>query len=101
MVSFIRRNFFSAVLLVIIILIMISFLFTLYNRQVMITNNVLKRQTEEVKEQMDVIFSMTLRQIDLGLRGYALTGSEQLLSPYTSAFQLNEENLWKIDSLFR
>src|SRR5690606_27515543 len=99
MANFIKRNFFHAVLLLIVILIGVSFLFTLYNRQVMITNNELKRQTEEVKAQLDFIFGNTLRQIDLGLRGYALTQSEQLLIPYNSAIQANDENLWKIDSL--
>ncbi|HLT72156.1 MAG TPA: CHASE3 domain-containing protein, partial [Cyclobacteriaceae bacterium] len=99
MANFIKRNFFNAVLLLIVILIVISFLFTLYNRQVMIANNELKRQTEEVKAQLDFIFGNTLRQIDLGLRGYALTQSEQLLIPYNSAIQANDENLWKIDSL--
>jgi CHASE3 domain sensor protein len=101
MIRFIKNNFFGAVLFLIVTLIVISFLFTIYNRHVMITNNVLKRQTEEVKEQLGVIFGMTLRQIDLGLRGYALTGSQQLLSPYTSALQINDQNLWKIDSLLK
>lgn len=99
MARLITKNFFNAVLLLIIVLVFISFLFTLYNRKVMITNNELKRQTEEVKAQLDFIFSNTLRQIDLGLRGYALTRSEQLLIPYNSAIQANDENLWKIDSL--
>lgn len=99
MVNFIRKNFFQAVLLLIVGLIVISFLFTLYNRQVMIANNDLKRQTEEVKAQMDFIFSNTLRLIDLGLRGYALTRSEQLLIPYNSAIAANDANLWRIDSL--
>lgn len=101
MITFVKKNLFGAVLFLIITLILISFLFTIYNRQVMIKNNVLKHQTEEVKEQLGIIFGMTLRQIDLGLRGYALTGSQQLLSPYTSALQINDENLWKIDSLLR
>lgn len=99
MINFIRKNFFNAVLLLIVVLIVISFFFTLYNRRVMITNNDLKRQTEEVKQELDFIFSNTLRQIDLGLRGYALTGSEQLLIPYNSAVHANDDNLWRIDSL--
>ena len=101
MIHYIRGNFFNATLFVIILLVVGSFAFTVYNRQVMIRNIELKHETEAVKQNFDFIFSNTLRLIDLGLRGYVLTGSEQLLSPYNSAMQGNDQNLWRIDSLLR
>lgn len=59
----------------------------------------IQRQTEAVKTEFAEIFRNTLRQIDLGLRGYALTKKEGMLSPYEEALELNAINMKRIDSL--
>src|SRR5690606_40979564 len=91
MIRYIRGNFFNATLFVIILLVVGSFAFTVYNRQVMIHNTELKHETEAVKENFNFIFSNTLQLIDLGLRGYVLTGNEQLLSPYNRSEEHTSE----------
>ena len=58
-------------------------------------------QAQEVKNRLDMIFSVSLRQIDLGLRGYALTKDEQLLDPFNNGIIANESNLSKLDSLLK
>lgn len=80
-------------------LLVVSVVFTIYNRYVMIENTKLKAQTEMLKSEFNNIFSNTLRLMDLGLRGYALTGNEGLLSPYKDALRGNAANLRRIDSL--
>jgi len=58
-----------------------------------------KNEAAMVNYLLGGIFERTLRSIDLGLRGYALTGNAQMLSPYQNALKEYPVNLKKIDSL--
>jgi CHASE3 domain sensor protein len=88
---------FSLSLLIILILFNTGLIF--YNRYVMIENNILQKQTEEVKAQWTSIFESNLRRMDLGLRGYALTLNKGILSPYRDGQLAMPVTLRKIDSL--
>jgi len=82
------------------VLIIISSLLTLYNKQELVRTATIKAQAEEVKYLMGGIFERTLRSIDLGIRGYALTQNEQMLNPYDDAVLDHSVNMKKLDSLF-
>jgi CHASE3 domain sensor protein len=99
MIHYIRENIFAVMLTVISVLLVAGLLMAGYNRHVMIENTALKQQTEMVKQEFGSIFGNTLRLIDLGLRGYALTKSDGLLNPFNNALRDNETNLRRIDSL--
>jgi CHASE3 domain sensor protein len=99
MLKSIKENFITVSLSVLIVLIMLSLVLTIYNRQVMIDNYTLKKQTEEVKTRWSAIFESHLRRMDLGLRGYALTKNTGVLSPYNDGIRDTKPNLDKIDSL--
>jgi PAS domain S-box-containing protein len=88
-------------MITIIVLILLSTLFTWLNKREIVKTTQLKLQAEEVKQRLDMVFTTTLRQIDLGLRGYALTKNVQLLDPLNSGIKGNEKNLLKLDSLLR
>ena len=86
---------------IVMILIVLATVFTWLNKRKIVETTIIKSQAEEVKERLDMIFSVTLRQIDLGLRGYALTKNEQLLSPMITGISSNVTNLKKLDSIFK
>ena len=88
-------------MITLMILILLGATFTWLNKRKIIETTELKMQAVEVKEGMKMIFDVTLRQVDMALRGYALTKNEQILSPMLTAIQGNEANLRKLDSLFK
>jgi PAS domain-containing protein len=96
-----KENLVMVSMITLMILILVGATFTWLNKREIIKTTQLKTRAEEVKQRMDMIFSVTLRQVDLGLRGYALTKSEQLLNPMMTAIRSNEVNLEKLDSLLR
>jgi CHASE3 domain sensor protein len=97
----ISENLVTISMLVVMILIVLATGFAWLNKREIVETNIIKSQAEEVKERLDNIFSVTLRQIDLGLRGYALTKNEQLLNPMLTGIASNVTNLKKIDSLLK
>lgn len=97
----VRENLVTVSMVAVMILIVLGTAFTWLNKRKIVETTQLKMQAEEVKQRLDMIFSVTLRQIDLGLRGYALTKNEQLLSPMMTGIASNETNLRKLDSIFK
>src|SRR6185436_3380394 len=80
-------------------LIFIATLLAWYNKSELVNTAKVKAEAEQVKYLLGGIFERTLRSIDLGIRGYALTKNEQLLNPYNGAVREHPINLLKIDSL--
>ena len=99
MIIRLKENFITASLTLLILLLIFNTGLIFYNRSVMIENNVLQKQTEEVRTNWSNIFERDLRLIDLGLRGYALTQNPQLLDPYHSGFNNLRQSIKNIDSL--
>ncbi|UII19523.1 CHASE3 domain-containing protein [Fulvivirga ligni] len=99
--EFVKSNYITVALSLLMLLILIGAAFTFYNRQVMVENTILQKQTEAVKENLNNIFESDLRRMDLGLRGYALTKNEQLLQPYNDGINEIQYTIKNIDSLLR
>ena len=99
--AIVKENLLTISMAAVMILIVLGTAFTWLNKREIIETTIIKSQAEEVKQRLDMIFSVTLRQIDLGLRGYALTKNDQLLSPMMTAMAANEANLTKLDSLLK
>lgn len=99
LIEYLREKLIGVYMLILGILIFISSVLTWYNKQELIRTAAIKAQAEEVKYLLGGIFDRTLRAIDLGIRGYALTKNPQLLSPYEGAVRDHSTNLRKIDSL--
>ena len=97
----VSENLVRISMFIVMILIVLATVFTWLNKRKIVETTIIKSQAEEVKERLDMIFSVTLRQIDLGLRGYALTKNEQLLSPMITGISSNVTNLKKLDSIFK
>src|SRR6478736_321916 len=100
-IHLLRENLVVVSMITIMFLIAVGAVFTWLNKRKIKETTELRAQAEEVKERLDMIFSVSLRQIDLGLRGYALTKNDQLLSPMMTGIAANEINLNKIDSLLK
>lgn len=81
------------------LLIVISAVLTWYNKQELLRTAEIKQQAEQVKYLLSGIFERTLRSIDLGIRGYALTKNKGLLNPFESAIRDHPKNIRQIDSL--
>jgi PAS domain S-box-containing protein len=88
-------------MITVMFLIVVGATLTWLNKRKIKETTELKSQAEEVKGRLDMIFSVSLRQIDLGLRGYALTKNDQLLNPMNIGIVAGTSNLNKIDSLLR
>lgn len=97
----IGENIVRISMITVMILIVLGTTFTMLNKRKILETTQLKAEAEEVKQRLDMIFSVSLRQIDLGLRGYALTKNEQLLSPLVTGIASNGTNLGRLDSLFK
>src|SRR5689334_1638458 len=101
LIHLLRENLVMVSMVTIMFLIAIGAVFTWINKRKIKETTELRAQAEEVKERLDMIFSVSLRQIDLGLRGYALTKNDQLLNPMNNGILAGASNLHKIDSLLR
>jgi PAS domain S-box-containing protein len=99
--KFLKEKLVIINMLIIMGLIVLATIFTWYNKKQIIDTTAQKQQAEQVKTRLGYIFREYLRGMDLGLRGYALTKSKQVLSPYENALTGNEANLKILDSLFR
>lgn len=82
-------------------LLLASTTITWYNKLQLVSTARIKAEAEMVKYLLGGIFERTLRSLDLGIRGYAITNNKQLLSPYESAMREFPGNLRKIDSLLK
>jgi CHASE3 domain sensor protein len=99
MLKRLKDNFISISLYLLIALIVVNTALIIYNRNVMVSNNTLQKQTEEVRKAWSEVFDGNLRRMDLGLRGYALTKNEQLLEPYVTGKRDMSGTIKRIDSL--
>ena len=99
MIEKVKEHFINVSLTVLMVLIVLNSGLIFYNRSVMIENNLLQKQTEEVRKNWTNIFESDLRRMDLGLRGYALTKNKQILGPYYSGVADLPVTLRHIDSL--
>jgi len=99
-IQYFREKFIVAYMIVLGLLIVISSLLSWSNKQELVRTVIIKTQAEEVKYIMGGIFERTLRAIDLGIRGYALTQDAQLLNPYDNAIRQHPVNMKRLDSLF-
>ena len=99
MIKSIKENFIVVSLSVLMVFVLVSAALTIYNRNVMVKNYALQKQTQEMKARWTNIFESDLRRMDLGLRGYALTKNPAVLGPYTDGLRSASPNLDRIDSL--
>jgi CHASE3 domain sensor protein len=98
-VQYIRQYLITFYMVVLALLIGISTLLTWYNKQELLRTASVKLEAEQLKYLVSGIFDRTLRQMDLGIRGYALTKKVGLLSPFEGALRDHPKNLKSIDSL--
>jgi hypothetical protein len=100
-VRVIKENLVVFSMVAIMILIVMGVILTWLNKRKIAETTKIKIQAELMKTEVDFIFSSTLRHIDLGLRGYALTKNNQHLYPFRIGIRDNQPNLRKIDSLLK
>jgi CHASE3 domain sensor protein len=98
-IQYIRQHLITFYMIVLAVLISVSAVLTWYNKRELLRTAQIKQEAEQVKYLLGGIFERTLRSIDLGIRGYALTKNKGLLSPYESAVREHPKNIGKIDSL--
>jgi GAF domain len=99
--NFFRENIVVVSTVTVIVLILLSTLLTWFNKRKIVETAQIKQQAELMKEHVEFIFNSTMRHIDLGLRGFALTKNDQLLNPFRIGLKDNKGNLDKIDSLLK
>ena len=97
--QYIRQHLITFYMIVLATLIFISGVLAWYSKKELLRTAAIKQQAEQVKYLSGGIFERTLRSIDLGIRGYALTKNKGLLSPYEGAVRDHPKNIRAIDSL--
>jgi PAS domain S-box-containing protein len=101
LIQFLRRKLIQVAMLLLAFLLIASCLITWYNKKQLVSTAQIKKEGEMVKYLLEGIFERTLRQVDLSLRGYALTNNTQMLGPMNNALREYPINLKKIDSLLK
>jgi CHASE3 domain sensor protein len=84
MKAFFSRNWLVIVVAAIAIAQGISMGVTIRNNSIIESNNELRQEVELVKRNTNDIIAAVVHNIDLGVRGYALTRDPKLLDPYIS-----------------
>lgn len=87
---------FSAALM--LILVVANAVFLIYNNRVLEQTTATQKQTQEIKNSLNLMWDDVVRNVDMGVRGYALTEDEGLLDPYNQALALYsgfQESLFK------
>jgi len=67
------------------------------NNQVIVRNKVMQEEADSIK-LLSVEMMRTLHLLDLGLRGYAISASKQLLAPYDSSIVRKDRIMNKLQS---
>jgi CHASE3 domain sensor protein len=90
--------------LLVLVLVVFNTIAIINNNQALKESTALKQESEQIIDQSEQVLDAVIRNIDLGLRGYALTKEEKLLGPLQSAletkvyvFDFLEESLTKQD----
>lgn len=92
-----RSIIFSAALVLVLVVANASFL--IYNNHVLKQATKVQNQSEAIKDLLNVLWNDVIRNMDMGLRGYALTGDEGLLSPFYDGVAIYETTPTKIQTL--
>jgi CHASE3 domain sensor protein len=95
------RHFFinNWIVIVIGVALIASMLVAIRNKQIIEENNALQKQSELVKELTKEILSGTMHGLDIGLRGFALTGEEKMLEPYKKAIEANAKTFRDLEQI--
>ncbi|AHM63507.1 gaf domain protein [Flammeovirgaceae bacterium 311] len=80
---------FSAVLMLVLVVTNGGFL--VYNNRVLERTTAVQEQTKEIKELQLLLWNDVVRNIDVGVRGYAILQDEGLLNPYENGLRLYED----------
>lgn len=88
---------FSAFLIILLVTCNAGLIF--YNKGITEQMAAIKSQTDQVKKLNSLIWDDIIRNFDVGLRGYALTKDESLLSPYKEAVAKYPAYFERLDSL--
>jgi PAS domain S-box-containing protein len=75
------KNLIPALLFCFAVLLIVNSVLTFYNAKTIIENNVLKTETENVKQRTSAIIGNVIHGADLSVRGFALTKNPQLADP--------------------
>ena len=76
---------FSVGLLLVLVLVNTGFL--IHNNMVLKRTTVTQKQTQEIKSLTILLWNDVVRNLDMGVRGYALTKEEQMLIPYNNGLK--------------
>lgn len=81
-----RSIVFSAGLMTVLVITNAAFL--IYNNRVLATTTATQVETQKIKTSLSLMWNDVIRNIDLGIRGYAVTADTNLLFPYTQGIGL-------------
>lgn len=76
---------------IMLILVVTNAGFLIYNNMVLARATAIQTQTQNIKTSFNLLWDNVVRNMDLGIRGYALTKDEGLLFPYTQALAVYED----------
>jgi len=89
--TLIRKNSIVIAVGVILVLLIMNSMFTYRNKTVIKKSDVVMRECEEINFQCSQLVAELLHNIDLGIRGYAVTKSDTLFGPAAAAIEAIDE----------
>lgn len=80
---------FSAALMLVLVVLNTGFL--IYNNRVQEKSVAIQTEAQEIKSLLNQLWDDVVRNLDMGVRGFAITKEEGLLVPYTNAVSLYQD----------
>jgi CHASE3 domain sensor protein len=85
MISYFKSHAIILIAIILLSLIVMNTAIIGYNNEILKETNRVKAETQQVIALTDLLWSDVVKNIDLGLRGYALLKNEKLLDPFNKA----------------
>jgi CHASE3 domain sensor protein len=99
MKKIIEKNIITIASAVIVLLVIINAALTVFNKGEVERNNLLRQESDIVKQTTKMILTHIMHGFDMGIRAYALTQKEDILMPLNDAIRLKDGIFNTLDSL--
>lgn len=99
--KFFKNNTIPVLISLLSILICANILLTYRNNQVIEDHKVLQKQTEQIKQKSQAIINYIMHGLDLGVRGFAHTKQDVLLSPFNEAISMKAPIFQDLETLLQ
>lgn len=90
LLSFFRKRTIVVIVTIVSLLLVINAVLVYHNKNIMVRNAAIIHKSDHITALVDQLLSVTLHNLEMGIRGYGVTKDEALLSPALDAINVND-----------